>query len=72
MDPAPLANVDKPDLHLSETVISDHVEKSGAVLVVAGSEHRTMKSAAERRLLLKADLVILPLCGLTWWVTYLV
>lgn len=72
MDPAPLGAVDKPDLHLNEAAIPDHVEKSDPVFVVAGSERRIKKSAAERRLLVKADLVILPVCGLIWWITYLV
>ncbi len=40
--------------------------------VVAGPELHVAKTALELRLLLKADWVILPVCGLTWWITYLV
>ncbi|KIX06606.1 uncharacterized protein Z518_04582 [Rhinocladiella mackenziei CBS 650.93] len=60
----------KTEVGTAETGDFFHDEKGPAALV-AGSNVRIQKSAAERKLLLKADCVILPMCGLTWWVTYL-
>lgn len=40
--------------------------------VIAGSDQRVKRSALERRLLLKADLVIVPLISAAYLASYLV
>jgi hypothetical protein len=62
----------KADIQCDAAMVLDHIEKADAPHTIANSELRSAKTAVERRLLLKADFVILPLCALTWWVTYLV
>lgn len=62
----------KTDVQLGEMAVSDHKETIYPANVISGSELRNSRSVAEQRLLLKADSVILPVCALTWWVTYLV
>lgn len=62
----------KTDMRLGETAVSDHKETIYAANVISGSELHKSRSVAEQRLLLKADSVILPVCALTWWVTFLV
>lgn len=60
------------DVRLGETGVSEHKETIYPANVISGSELRQPRTVAEQRLLLKADSVILPVCALTWWVTYLV
>ncbi|KFZ15697.1 hypothetical protein V502_05440 [Pseudogymnoascus sp. VKM F-4520 (FW-2644)] len=63
--------MEKPDIQLSDTSIADHIEEISVTQEIAGSGRYAEKSKAERKLLLKADLVILPICSVVWWVTYL-
>ncbi|KAK5381971.1 hypothetical protein LTR20_007951 [Exophiala xenobiotica] len=63
--------MEKNDIEYHNTPFPEHVEKPDTALAVAGSELHSEKTKAERRLVLKADFVILPLCAITWWVTYL-
>jgi hypothetical protein len=65
-------SMDKSGVQWSEAPVPSHVEKVHPAHFVAGSERHSEKTAAERTLLFKADCVILPICALTWWVTYLV
>ncbi|EXJ68015.1 uncharacterized protein A1O5_08630 [Cladophialophora psammophila CBS 110553] len=63
----------KVQVQYDTVTVPDHIEKTDAAnaVAIAGSELRAAKTAVERRLLLKADFVILPMCALAWWVTYL-
>jgi hypothetical protein len=68
-------NMNKTAIQPGKAAVSDElemVEGVDAADIVSGSELHKSKSAAERRLLFKADVVILPVCALTWWITYLV
>ncbi|KFY91883.1 hypothetical protein V500_04415 [Pseudogymnoascus sp. VKM F-4518 (FW-2643)] len=63
--------MEKQDIQSSEISIADHIEEISVTQEIACSGRHTEKSKAERKLLLKADLVILPICSVVWWVTYL-
>jgi hypothetical protein len=61
------------DVEQLETTESAANEKAPNTAYVADTEHGSHhKSAAERRLILKCDLLIVPLAALIYFVAYLV
>lgn len=64
--------MNKYDVENTEKEASEHIETDLATGPMEGSEPYIEKTKVERTLLWKADLVILPLSAIAWWVTYLV
>lgn len=63
--------MDKAEVEMTEFSTTPD-EKPPAAELIVGSEMSAEQKKLERRLLLKADCVILPVCAVVWWVTYLV